>query len=261
MPERLRNLQATIADLVLNAHDHEVFRKDPKVFAAQHGLDAKDQAAIAKYQKRFLTYRSLVRFALKDPLPDCFPISKALLTREGAWNDAMDAFLASRSIQSVYYRDINPSFVAWLAESVWGQDRWPFLLPLAHYEYVELEVLRHPDEDLQLSLEEEPRAEWGVVFDGSMRNLAYAYRVHESKEEEPEPVEEPTFLLCFRDREGSFECLELTTHASALLSGLEQGQSIADVTQQVEVDLETAFELLRDLKSQGAILGFMRAEA
>ena len=262
MPEattsRLARLQGTLADLVLD-RDAESFRRDPAGFAAARGLDPADQAALALRRDRWLVYRDLARTALEDPLPDTFPITQALLAGAGAWTEAVEGFLASRTVSSPYYRDIAPAFVAWLAASRWGQDRWPFLLQLAHYEALELEVLRHPDTPQPADLEPEPTADHVAVLDPAARNLTYGHAVQEATVDTPVPPARCTHLLCHRDGGGDFRVLELTPHVSALLARSQEGQALGPATEDLEVSLESAFDLLRDFRQRGAVAGFRQA--
>ncbi len=256
MSDRLERLQAAMMDLVLDQDGDEAFKAGPEAFGAARQLDAGDQAALGRYRKRLLTYRALARFALTDPLPDCFPFTKALLEGEKAWQDCVDAFLDSRSIQSPYYRHILPTFVGWLAESGWGRDRWPFLLQLAHYEYLELEVLRHPDEDPPDGLAGDAALDRVAVLHGSARNLAYAYRVHEADEEEPEPAPGPALLFCHRDPEGSFQMRELDGPRSAFLTRCLQGEPVGAAAEAVGLGPDEALDLLKVLQAEGAVLGY-----
>lgn len=255
MSEHLEKLQATMLDLVLD-EDVAGFERDPAAFVAERGLGEADQKAFTFYRRRLLTYRALVRFALTDPVPDCFPICQALLDAARQWRPCLDAFLDSRSVRSPYYRHIHPHFVEWLAESGWGQERWPFLLQLAHFEYLEIEVLRHPDEGPYADLLTEPEAGRHAVFHGTARNLAYAYRVHEATVESPVPEAAPALLFCYRDGDGDFCQREVGGPESAFLSRCQQGEPIAEAAGAAGLDLADAQELLEDLRAQGAVLGY-----
>ena len=180
MPEsRLARLQAAALDLALDP-DPGAFGRDPEAWAHLHRLSAPDGAALARHQTGWTLYRNLIRTTLGEPLEDALPLTKALLEAAGAWEALLSAFLASRPALAPYYRDIPASFVAWLADSGWGQDRWPCLLQLAHYEAVELDVMRAPDEPPPPDLEPEPAPDRVAVLDPAARNLAYGYAVQQA---------------------------------------------------------------------------------
>lgn len=256
MTDNTLALQRCVMDLFLDEKGAAAFAADACAFGAERGLDEPDQAALNRFKPRLLTYRNLIRFALEDPLPDCFPILQTLLEKADLWDACVDAFLASRFIQSSYYRDIHPAFVAWLASSGWGQDTWPFLLQLAHFEYIEVEILRWPDEPPLEGLASVPAADLQVVFDGTARNLAYAFAVHQATKENPEPDAGETFLLGYRDADGDFMVSELSAHASAFLARCLEGDRIGKAASALDLDHIEALELLGDLRDKGAILGF-----
>ncbi len=262
MPEaaatRLARLQGLVTDVVL-APEADLFRADPAVVGAEHGLGSDDQAALVLRRDRWLLYRDLVRTALEEPLLDAFPVTQALLARDEAWTWAVDAFLASRTVQSPYYRDVAPAFVAWLADSRWGQDRWPFLLQLAHYEVLELDVARHPDEPPPPGLLREPASDRVAVLDPAARNVAYGFAVQSATVEAPVPPATCAWLLCHRDRDGAFRVLELTPHVSALLARSQEGQALGPASADLGVAPAAAFDLLRDFRDRGALLGFRQA--
>lgn len=254
--ERTWTLQRCVTDLFLDEDGSDAFALDPREFGKARGLGEGDQAALNRFKPRLLTYRALVRFALEDPLPDCFPILFSLLEKADLWRACADAFIASRSIQSTYYRDINPAFVSWLATSGWGLDQWPFLIQLAHFEYIEVEILRWPDEASSEDLKPDGAGDLRVVFDTTARNLAYTYRVHEATPEKPEPEPGETFLLGYRDLDGDFTYSELSAHASALLARCLKDETIGEAASALDLELNEALELLAGLREKGAILGF-----
>jgi len=245
-----------MTDLILDAEGAKSFTDDPKSFGAARCLCKADQAALETFRSRLLLYRDLAHTALEDPLPDCFPITHALLEGAGQWEACMEAFLASRAIQSPYYRDVNPSFVAWLATNGWGQERWPFLLQLAHFEYIEVEILRWPDDPPLDELQATPTLDSRVVFAGATRNLAYAWHVHEATKNDPEPEAGEAFLLGYRDPEGDFIYSELSAHASAFLARCLEGEPIGMAASALDLEVDEVLDLLIRFREKGALSGF-----
>jgi hypothetical protein len=93
-------------------------------------------------------------------------------------------------------------------------------------------------------------------FSGTARNLAYGWRVQESREEDPVPAEGAAHLFCYRDRNLEFETLEVDPHSSAFLARCLEGVPLADAASGVGVDWAEARNLLRRLQEDGAILGY-----
>ncbi|MBI3131901.1 MAG: putative DNA-binding domain-containing protein [Acidobacteria bacterium] len=255
---RLDNLQRSMFDLMV-APDAAPFLADPQGWGQARGLETADQGALAARATRLAVYRDLVQFALTDPVEDCFPITQALLEAEGAWKGCLAAFLDSRTVQSPYYRDVAPAFLAWLVDSGWGAERWPYLLPLAHWEHLELELLRHPDGPPAEGLTPEPAPDATLVAEVTLRNLTYPCHVQEAGVEDPIPPDGPSHLLAWRDREGSFRSLELSPTASALLARWMAGDPLGPAAEALGVDRGEALRLGRDLYAKGALAGFRSA--
>ncbi|HJV22451.1 MAG TPA: putative DNA-binding domain-containing protein [Holophagaceae bacterium] len=255
---RLQDLQRSLFDLVL-APDPGPFLADPVAWGKARGLGAPDRSALAARAPRLAVYRELVQFALTDPVADCYPITRSLLASEGVWETCLGAFLERRAIQSPYYRDVAPTFLAWLLDSGWGAERWPFLVPLAHWEHLELELLRHPDGPPPEGLAPEPSLPGTTTPDVTLRNLTYLWHVEEATEADPRPPEGPAHLLAWRDREGAFRSLELSATASALLTRWLAGDPLGPAAQAVGADPREALGLARDLYAKGALAGFSPA--
>jgi hypothetical protein len=243
-------------DLML-APDPTPFLGDPAAWGQARGLAAPDQRALARHAPRLAVYRDLVQFALTDPVEDCYPITQALLA--DAWKECLAAFLESRTVQSPYYRDVAPAFLAWLVDSGWGAARWPRLVPLAHWEHLELELLRHPDGAAPEGLDPEPGPDAIPCPEATLRNLTYPCHVEEAKVHAPLPPEGPSHLLAWRDREGGFQSLVLSATASALLTRGLAGEPLGAAAAAVGAPPEAALDLARDLYARGALSGFRRA--
>jgi hypothetical protein len=244
-----------MASLVLDA-DEAALEADPGRAARRQDLAGADQAAFRDQAPAILTYRELARLSLLEPLEEMFPVLKALLEREETWNACVQGFLDARVIHSGHYRDIAPAFLGWLASTGWGQERWPFLLELAHAELLEVLVARYPDTELPPGLHAEPLPTDSLVLDAATQVVSYAHAVHRVTETEPIPEALPTHLLAFRDAADTAHLQELTPATSALLvqaqtTSLAQAAELLGLT-----DLHPVMDLLRDFQREGAIAGF-----
>lgn len=252
MPEaRTFRLQRALASLVLD--------EEPEDFGApaeRLGLPAGDQQAFRDQPEAMDLYRELARLSLTDPLDSTFPVLKALLEGAEVWEDCVQAFLSARVVRSTHYRDIAPSFLGWLADTGWGQDRWPFLLELAHAELLEVLVARFPETEPVQGLHDEPGPGDVVWLDPGTQVVAYAHAVHRATEAAPVPEARSTHLLAFRDGEGEARVLELTAATAALLVQARTRPLAESAAALGFGDPAPALALLRDLRRQGAILGF-----
>lgn len=252
MPEsRTFRLQRALASLILD--------DEPGDFGAPAvglGLSTADQRTFRDQPEAMDLYRELARLSLIEPLETTFPVLKALLEGAGAWEGCVQAFLSARAVRSTHYRDIAPSFLGWLADTGWGQDRWPFLPELAHAELLEVLVARFPEGDPARDLHDEPGPGDVVWFDPGTQVVAYAHAVHRATEAAPVPEARPTHLLAFRDAEGDVRVLELTAATAALLVQARTRPLAESAAALGFADPAPTLALLRDLRDQGAILGF-----
>ena len=249
-------LQRCFASLVLDP-DSEAFDADLGAFALARGLGPRDQEAFRRCQDRLLFYRDSVRGALWEPMQIYFPLLRTLLEEAGAWEACAQAFLATRSVASPFYRDVAPTFLGWLSTSGWGQDRWPFLLQLAHFELVK-ELVEHVLEaERPEGLHPEPAPGDRVVLPASTQVLSYTYRVFEATFDRPEPAPGPCHLLASRGPDGYIQWRTLTEATAALLMRA-QSASIAEAMAALGLeDLPGTLVFLEELRIKGALQGFV----
>lgn len=244
-----------MASLVLDA-DAAALEADPGRTARRHGLSGADQRAFREQGEAMMTYRELARMSLLEPLETMFPVLKALLESEERWDPCVQAFLDARLIRSGHYRDIAPTFLSWLATTGWGQERWPFLLELAHAEILEVLVARYPDVDPPEGLHAAPGEGDLIVLDPATQIVSYAHAVHRVTEAAPVPEARPTHLLAFRNGDGEAQLMELTPATAALLVQA-QSRPLGEAAAALHIpDLEPVLKLLNDFHRDGAIAGF-----
>jgi hypothetical protein len=248
-------LQRTLMDAALMP-DPAPLERDPGGFAAQRGLPRGDQEAFVRFKDRLLVYRNMVRGDLVEPLESICYVTRALMEQAGLWEECQAAFLASRGVQSAFYRDLSATFLGWLAATGWGQDRWPFLLQLVHFEVLTALVSRHPGSMIPPGLRPAPRLGDRLVLAAPTQVVTYQHRVHLSTVAAPAPAPGTVHLLAYRDREGYPQWMELTPATAALLLGAQAaniGQAAMDLGL---TDLTEAMELLAQFQAKGAIAGF-----
>ncbi|HEX7552643.1 MAG TPA: putative DNA-binding domain-containing protein [Geothrix sp.] len=252
---RTLSLQRAMASLVLDA-DEAALEADPGRAARRQDLTVADQCSFREQGLAMLTYRELARMSLIEPLETTFPVLKALLEGEELWNGCVQTFLDARLLRSSHYRDIAPTFLGWLATTGWGQDRWPFLLELAHAEILEVLVARHPEAELPEHLHAEPSLQDLIVWDPATQVVSYTHAVHRVSEAAPVPEARPTHLLAFRDANGEVRLLELTPATAALLVQARTC-AIAEAAAALNfTELDPVMTLLHELRRDGAIAGF-----
>ena len=252
---RTLRLQRAMASLILNG-DENLLEADPGFPAQMQGLAEADVHSFRDQLPALMTYRELARMSLIEPLEDTFPILRALLEEADAWDGCVQAFLDARIVKSSHYRDIAPAFLGWLATTQWGQDRWPFLLELAHAELLEVLVAHFPDTTTAEEIHADPELEDRILLEVATQVVAYRHAVHKASEASPIPVATPTYLLAYRSREGEPGLMELTQATAAFLV-MAGTQTLAESARALGLtDLNPLMHLLRDLHRVGAIAGF-----
>jgi len=253
--ESVLALQRTLVDAALMA-DPGALERDPAGLAAAHGLAGGDQAAFLRFRLRLMVYRNMVRSDLIEPVETTCFVTQALMEGAGLWDECLTAFLAGRTMQSPFYRDLPAAFLGWLAATGWGQDRWPFLLQLVHCELLSGLVTHHPGGDPMEPSQAHPRLSDRLVLAAPTQLVTYGYQVHRVSREAPIPAPGTVHLIAYRDAGGVAQWMELTPATAALLLAAQRtgiGQAALDLGLS---DLSEAIELLADFQARGAIQGF-----
>lgn len=216
--------------------------RDPDNTRAPEGIE----------DRRLDIYRRLFQNNLATLLSSTFPVLRKLHTNT-QWNDLIREFMVDYRADSPYFLEVPKEFLVFLqqrgAESY--EDK-PFLLELAHYEWVELAVSVSEDDIDTASIDRNGDLLKGVpVKSHQAWSLSYKYPVHRISIEY-QPVEAPseaTFLVVYRRLDFTMGFLELNpvsarlleliesnTHQSGeeLLIGLAAELGYADGTQLVE---------------------------
>ncbi len=173
--------------------------------------------------QRMAMYRELFFNNIDSFLSANFPVLRTLLSDQ-QWFDLTQDFFARHASQSPHFSEIPEEFLAYLQNERDGTDDFPFMLELAHYEWVEMALsiakecvaANQPDLDnlknQRISLS--PLA-WP---------LAYQYPVQKiSPDFLPDsPPEQGTFLIVYRDPEDEVNFIEITPITYRLLEIIQQ---------------------------------------
>jgi hypothetical protein len=237
---------------------------------AAHIRDPQRQARPADVDdRRMAVYRELFYSNLEGFLADNFPVVKRVLPAR-QWHAMARDFLARHRCRTPYFPEIGQEFLSYLQEerdAAAGDP--PFLLELAHYEWVEL-ALAFSDAD-----RDAPAADPnGDVFTGVpvisplAWNLSYHYPVHRiGPEFQPrQPGAEPTHLIVYRNRLDRVQFLEINGVTQRLLQLLKEhpawtgGDAVARIAEELQHPRPEAVtaagrQLLGDLRGRDILLG------
>ncbi len=204
------------------------FQEQQYAFAAHIRDPQKAPAPEGIEDRRMAIYRELFFNNLKSLLSNMFPVLRKLHS-DPHWNRLVRRFMQHHQAQTPYFLELPAEFLAFLQnEYEPGDDDFPFLVELAHYEYIEL----------ALSVSEETNDLEGVDPDGDLLAgvpvksalawvYAYQYAVHRiSAEFLPDaPAEQPVYLAVYRDAEDKVGFLELNAVTAGLLNAIQENEA------------------------------------
>lgn len=246
------------------------FQKKQLAFAA-HIRDPKNVSPPDGVEnRRMAIYRELFFNNISNLLGHTFPVLKKIHSKE-RWQRFIRQFMQKHRAETPYFLQLPQEFVSFLQDEYEAvEDDYPFLLELAHYEYVEVVASVSENENELGDVNRDGDLLAGVPLRSNLVWVyAYQFTVHRiSPEFLPEQAaEQPTFLAVYRNEDDKVRFLELNSMTAALLeaiggneeelSGAELLRDLATAAQFKDVDAFLAFgaEALAEMRSLGIILG------
>lgn len=233
--------------------------RDPELFPPPEGLE----------ERRLQIYRELFYNNIESLLATNFPVMRQLLSDQ-RWHRLVRDFYREHAARTPLFTEIGREFQRYLeSRADAGRGDAPFLVELAHYEWVEL----------ALALDEHDIAEIEHDADGDVLAAApvlsplawwfdYRWPVHRlSASFQPQQApEQPSQLVIVRNRRDEISFLELSPLAKILLdllkenpgaTGLELVLALADALPQFPRDtiVEGASASLREFRGRDIVLG------
>ena len=203
------------------------FQQKQYAFAAHIRDPDNNPAPDGVEDRRMAIYRELFFNNLHNLIGTTFPVIKKLHTRD-KFRSLIRAFMIRHEAQTPYFLEIPQEFLAFLQnEYELQEDDFPFLIELAHYEWVEL----------ALSVSEETNEGRSVDPDGDLLDsipvrsvlawtYAYQYPVHRISPDflPTEPGEAPTFIAVCRKANDDMDFMELNPVTERLLEMIEANE-------------------------------------
>ncbi len=238
-------------------------------FAAHIRNPGKNPAPTDVEDRRMDIYRDLFFRNLRNFLSGNFPVLRRLHS-DGDWDALVRDFYTEHQCHTPLFPEIPREFLQYLQDERGERDSDPpFMLELAHYEWVELaldlddteleEVPANPDGDLLTGIPVLSPLAWP---------LSYRFPVHRIRRDfQPaEAPEEATHLLVYRNRQDQVKFMEMNPVTALLLKFLKEdrGASGHDLLNEVagalghpdpEVVVRGGATLLQDLQRRDVILG------
>ena len=233
--------------------------KDPHSYPEVEGIEPRRMAIY-----RDLFFNNIVGF-----VSNAFPVLHSLYEQQ-QWQDLIRQFFIEYDCHSPYFVDISGSFVDYLTEHYQRQPAdHPFMVELAHYEWVELEVSIRKVSKPYLRLTPELIQSSALVLSQTAWPLSYTWPVHQiSAEQIPsQAVEGGVHLIVYRDQHDDVQFMQINGVTALLLqslsenAGIQMSQLVDGLTQLLpqfdsQVLQAGAVDMIHKLADKGIICQF-----
>ncbi len=187
-------------------------------------------------ERRMAVYRDLFFNNVKSFLDNGFPVLQQLHS-EAAWERLARSYFSEHRAHSPYFVDISKSFIEYLQnEYQLTEEDHPFLVELAHYEWVELALMTSTEELSFIGVERYASLlESRPLISPLARCFGYQWPVHQIRPDNvpDEPLAQPVFIIVYRNSDGEVKFIEanpVTAHLFECLQeeGVENGQQLLE---------------------------------
>ena len=219
--------------------------------------------------RRMKIYNELFFNNVESFMSNGFPVLREI-TADDKWTRMIRDYFEHHKATTPLFQEMTREFLKYLEhERVTEEDDYPFLLELAHYEWVEL-ALSISDQEIDLTSIDTKTDLLDAVPVLSPRAwpLSYHFAVHRiGPDYLPDaPGDQPTYLVVYRDLTDKVHFLELnpvTAHLLQLITEDTQQtsrQMLTAIAEQLqhpnpEVVIQGGLQILHDLKTRNVILG------
>lgn len=241
-------------------------------FAAHLRDPANNPPPAGLEDRRLQIYRRLFIGNVTSLLAATFPVTRKLYG-DAAWRRLIRSFYSTHKSHTPLFLEVPKEFIDYLQnEHTRSEDDPPFLLELAHYEWVEL-AISIADHDIEWdNIEREGDLLAGAPVQSPYAQvLAYSFPVHRVNADyrPTEPGSEPTRLIVYRDSRDKTGFMEINPVTARLLellasqttsSGRDLLQQIADELNhpKPQTVIDGGADILNRLRRAEVLLGTRR---
>ena len=248
-PEELARLQTSFAAHIRN----------PDSVAAPEGIE----------DRRMAIYRDLFFNNIRNFLSSNFPVLRTLYSDQG-WEQLSRDFYSSFRCHTPLFPEIPREFLRYLQDHRKAHpDDPPFMLELAHYEWVELALSLDEAETADIDVNPDADLMTGIpVLSPLAWPLSYQYPVHRIRADyQPKSApENPTCLLVWRQQDFTVRFMQLNEISMLLLQKMTQDSQqtgldlLTDIAREInhpkaDVVVEGGKVLMEQLRNKQIILG------
>lgn len=178
--------------------------------------------------QRMAMYRELFFNNINGFLSSNFPVLHAILS-ESQWQELAQDFFARHHCQTPHFSEIAEEFLDYLQNERRAEGDLPFMLELAHYEWVEMALsIAQAEPDYGDATFVEQLLQQAISLSPLAWPLAYRYPVQQiSPDFLPHAApEQPSYLIVYRDRRDEVHFMQTTPLTYRLLQLIEQQGSV-----------------------------------
>lgn len=223
-------------------------------------------------ERRMAIYRDLLYRNVESFLANSFPVLRKVL-KDDEWHSLMREYFKNHQARTPLFPRMPQEFLQYLQDNREATERlYPFLLELAHYEWVELALSIDTREIGQERIDGSGDLLSGIPLLNELSwSLAYAYPVHRIGPDylPGEKPAQPTCLFVYRDRQDKVRFIELNPMAARLIDCLKENdggktgrQILVEIAAQIahpdpEAVISGGRSVLEDMRERQVILGIV----
>lgn len=182
-----------------------------RTFAARIRQPAEQPLLEGVSAERMAVYETLFFNNIEGFVSGAFPVLRRLF-EASRWQRLVRSFIATHEARSPYFLQISQEFLAWLQQGYVAEvGDPPFMLELAHYEWVELAL---DVSEAQAAAQGWSPLAWPLAYQWPVQRIGVDYQPLT-------PPAEPTCLLVWRDTEDAVRFMQLSPFAYQLALRLQ----------------------------------------
>ena len=167
--------------------------------------------------ERMAVYETLFFNNIEGFISGAFPVLRRLF-EASRWQRLVRSFIATHQARTPFFLQISQEFLAWLQQGYVAEaGDPPFMLELAHYEWVELAL---DVSDAQVPAQGWSPLAWPLAYQWPVQRIGVDYQPLT-------PPAEPTCLLVWRDAQDKVRFMQLSPFAYQLAARLQAGTEAA----------------------------------
>ena len=220
--------------------------------------------------RRMNIYSDLFLNNVEDFISNTYPVLKSIMS-ENKWQEMIRDYFSHHLSHTPLFPEMPREFLKYLENERNNPNDPDFIYELAHYEWIEL-ALMTSDLDEAISWDK-------IDIDGDLLNnlpvlsplawsLSYQYPVQQIREDyiPSEPLEQPVYLLVYRDKADEVHFMEINSITAMLIQRINEDgnltskQILENIAEQMQhpdpnIVVEGGYQIIQDLKNRNVIIG------